>query len=141
MPGGSYFWGANGGMWQTLGFEQHLDYFRDDPNHPFGLNINSYYPRPDWNSGKNKQAQTRYLQDASYLRVKNIQLGYSLPRNLLKQVGVSKLRIYVSGENILTFTKLSKLYDPEMVGIGYNKEGVKTYPLSKTWAVGLSITL
>ena len=140
-PGGSYFWGANGGMWQTLGFEQHLDYFRDNPNHPFGLNLDSYYPRPDWGSGKNKQTQTRYLQDASYLRIKNIQFGYTLPKYLLKQVGVSNLRVYVSGENVATFTKLSKLYDPEMLGIGYGGEGAKTYPLAKTWSVGLSITL
>lgn len=46
--GGSYFWGANGGKWQTVVFEEHLDYFRNDPNHPLGLNIDSYYPRADW---------------------------------------------------------------------------------------------
>ena len=139
--GGSYFWGANGGKWQTVVFKEHLDYFRNDPNHPLGLNLDSYYPRPDWGSGRNRQTQTRYLQNAAYMRVKNIQLGYTLPQEVSQKVGISNLRVYISGENIFTFTKLSKLYDPEMLGIGYGGEGSKTYPLSKTWALGLSLTL
>jgi len=139
--GGSYFWGANGGKWQTVVFKEHLDYFRNDPNHPLGLNLDSYYPRPDWGSGRNRQTQTRYLQNAAYMRIKNIQLGYTLPQEVSQKVGISNLRVYISGENIFTFTKLSKLYDPEMLGIGYGGEGSKTYPLSKTWALGLSLTL
>lgn len=139
--GKSYFWGADGGKWQTVVFEEHLDYFRNDPNHPLGLNVDSYYPRADWGSGRNRHTQTRYLQNAAYLRVKNVQLGYTLPQEVLSKTGISNLRIYISGENILTFTKLSSLYDPEMLGIGYGDEGAKTYPLSKTWSVGLSLTL
>ena len=122
-------------------FKEHLDYFRNDPNHPLGLNLDSYYPRPDWGSGRNRQTQTRYLQNAAYMRIKNIQLGYTLPQEISQKVGISNLRVYISGENIFTFTKLSKLYDPEMLGIGYGGEGSKTYPLSKTWALGLSLTL
>ena len=118
-----------------------MDYFRDDPNHPLGQNLDSYYPRPDWGSGRNRHTQTRYLQNAAYLRVKNIQLGYTLPQEVSEKIGISNLRVYISGENILTFTKLSKLYDPEMLGIGYGDEGAKTYPISKTWAIGLNITL
>lgn len=139
--GGSYFWGANGGKWQTVVFEEHLDYFRNDPSHPLGLNEDSYYPRADWGSGRNKYTQTRYLQNAAYMRLKNLQVGYTVPQDYLSKTGISNLRIYISGENILTFTKLSKLYDPEMLGIGYGSEGVKTYPLSKTWSLGLSLTL
>ncbi|MDO5608933.1 MAG: TonB-dependent receptor [Capnocytophaga sp.] len=140
--GGSYFWGASGGKWQTVVFQEHLDYFRDDPNHPLGLNTDSYYPRADWSGGgnRNRQTQTRYLQDASYLRVKNVQVGYSIPREMLANTGLENCRIYVSGENVMTFTKLSKLYDPEMLGIGYGNEGAKTYPLSKTWSLGVNIT-
>ena len=138
---GSYFWGASGGKWQTVVFKEHLDYFRNDPNHPLGQNLDSYYPRPDWDSGRNRHTQTRYLQNAAYLRVKNIQLGYTIPQEVSEKIGISNLRVYISGENILTFTKLSKLYDPEMLGIGYGDEGAKTYPISKTWAIGLNITL
>lgn len=138
--GGSYFWGASGGKWQTVVFEEHLDYFRDDANHPFGLNLDSYYPRADWSGGRNQYTQTRYLQNAAYLRVKNLQFGYTIPQAFLENTGISNVRIYVSGENLFTFTKLSKLYDPEMLGIGYNGEGMKTYPLSKIWSLGLSLT-
>lgn len=139
--GGSYFWGGSGGKWQTVVFKEHLDYFRDDANHPLGLNTDSYYPRADWESNRNRHTQTRYLQNAAYLRVKNVQFGYTIPQNFLANTGISNVRIYVSGENILTFTKLSKLYDPEMLGIGRSKEGSKAYPLSKTWSLGLSLTL
>lgn len=138
--GGSYFWGASGGKWQTLVFEEHLDYFRDDANHPLGLNTDSYYPRADWSGGRNQHTQTRYLQNAAYLRVKNLQVGYTIPQAFLEKTGIANLRVYVSGENIFTWTKLNKLYDPEMLGIGYNDEGMKTYPLSKTWSIGLSLT-
>lgn len=138
--GGSYFWGASGGKWQTVVFDQHLDYFRDDPNHPLGLNLDSYYPRADWGSGRNRYTQTRYLQNAAYMRLKNVQLGYTIPQEHLGKTGMDNVRIFVSGENIMTFTKLSKLYDPEMLGIGYGSEGAKTYPLSKTWSLGVSLT-
>lgn len=139
MPGGgtTVFWGAVG-YWQTNFFEPHLDYFRPEgTTSPLGANIEGYYPRPLEN-GRNRNSQTRYMQNAAYARLKNVTLGYTLPQSLTENLSVSNLRFFVSGENLFTITKL-KMYDPETVGIG-GWDGA-TYPLSKTFSVGLTVTL
>ncbi len=133
------FWGATGsGQWWSTAFTEHLDYFRANEDHPLGQNLNSYYPRPtfDWGA-KNRQTQTRYLQNASYMRLKNLQLGYTFPNSITSKIGLEKLRLYVSGENLLTITKLSKTMDPETAGIG--RQGGTVYPLSRTYSFGLSV--
>ena len=135
--GSMVFWGASGGgQWWSTAFKDHLDYFRSSEDHPLGQNLDSYYPRPLFNN-KNQQTQTQYLQDASYLRLKNLQIGYTIPEVLSNRIALKNLRVYVSGENILTFTNLSKTMDPETAGIG--AQGGTVYPLSKTFSVGLSV--
>ena len=65
-------------------------------------------------TGFSMQKQSRYLLDMSYLRIKNITLGYSVPRNLLSKVYLTKARIYMSLENFFTFDNLDGLpIDPE----------------------------
>lgn len=103
------------------------------------MNYDAYYPRPVVSGGgKNRQTQTRYLQDASYIRLKNLQVGYTLPMNITERAGFSKVRIYFSGENLWTGTSLSKLFDPETIGSG---KGGSAYPLSRTYSFGISLTL
>lgn len=142
MLNGVYFDGANRNKWQAAAFSEHLDYFRPEgTDSPFGPNVDAYYPRPLFDSGnKNFQSQTRWLQDGSYLRVKNIQLGYTFPNEVMQKIGVSKLRVYVSAENILTFTRLSKIFDPEVLRGRYGNEFGKVYPMSKVISTGLSLT-
>ena len=82
--------------------------------------------------------QTRYLQNASYIRLKNLQVGYTIPRHLTQKIGFDKIRIYFSGENLLTGTHLSSLFDPETIGSGW---GGCAYPLSRTYSFGLNVTL
>mgnify|MGYP002275080805 FL=1 len=53
------------------------------------------------------------MQNAGYMRLKNLQLGYSLPKSVVEKVGISNCRVFVSGENLLTFTSLSSIFDPE----------------------------
>lgn len=130
-----YFWGAYaGGIWWSTGFDEHSDYFRSSADHPLGQNLDSYYPRPLF-SGKNQQTQTRYLQNAAYIRLKNLQLGYTLPRQLTSKVKIEHLRVFVAGENLWTGTNLTKIFDPETISGGY---GGNVYPLSKVISVGLS---
>jgi len=83
----------------------------------------------------NSEKQSRYLQNGAYLRLKNITLGYTLPESLLSKVGIEKVRFYVSGQNLVTFTKFFDMLDPE----GY-KEGGKIYPFQKTVAFGANVT-
>lgn len=135
---GKYFFGSCGwSKWGTMVLKQHLDYFRDDPESPLGLNTDSYYPRPYFDTEKNVQWQTGYVQDASYLRLKNLQVGYTIPGTFTRKFGVEKLRLYFSGENLATFTRMTDLFDPETVG---ENETGNVYPLSRTWSCGLSVT-
>lgn len=135
---GPYFWGAKNGQWHSVGFEEHWDFFRPEGD-PLGANLNSYYPRPLFSQGgKNQQNQTRYLQNAAYIRLKNVQLGYTFPRTWVNKIGLQSLRLYFSGDNLLTFTKLHGYFDPETLGDTGDKTG-KVYPLSKTLSVGLNI--
>jgi len=139
-----YFWGAcPWGIWWSTGLVQQEDYFRGDPNDPMGQNLNSYYPRPLFSS-KNQQTQTKYLLNAAYLRLKNLQLGYTLPESFTRKAGIQKLRFYLSGENLLTFTKMPKMFDPETINGGNTGNGGidegNVYPLSKVIACGLSVT-
>lgn len=132
------FWGTTGsGQWWSTSFKDHMDYFRaEDTASPLGANVNAYYPRPLFNN-KNHKTQTAYLQNAAYMRLKNLQLGYTLPKSLINKIGLQNVRVYVSGENLLTITALSDTMDPETAGIG--KQGGTVYPLSRVYSFGLSV--
>ena len=141
FQGSYYFWGANGsqGYWFSTALKGHEDYFRNDESSPLGVNLNSYYPRPLLNTNKNQQCQTKYLQNAAYMRLKNLQIGYTLPRKIVQKMGVQNLRFFASGENLLTITDLVKFFDPETIESGSFAHGY-AYPLSRTYAFGLNIT-
>lgn len=132
------FWGTTGsGQWWSTSFKDHMDYFRaEDTASPLGANVNAYYPRPLFNN-KNHKTQTAYLQNAAYMRLKNLQLGYTLPKSLINKIGLQNVRVYVSGENLLIITGLSDTMDPETAGIG--KQGGTVYPLSRVYSFGLSV--
>ena len=132
-----YFFGATSDRWQSMGLTAHADYFRDDPDHPLGVNTDAYYPRPVWGTDKNRLAQTRWVQDASYMRLKNLQVGYTFPAVWTEKAGISRLRVYFSGENLATFTRMTKIFDPET--IEGNSLG-NVYPLSRTYSFGVSVT-
>lgn len=85
-------------------------------------NNSIYYPSTFW------------IVNASYLRLKNFQLGYTIPKKWCDVIGISKVRVYYSGQNLLTFTKSNKGFDPEA------PEGASSYPQVKTNTFGLNIT-
>lgn len=146
------FWGAVNDEWWSTGLAHNADYFRAEEigieGHKIPANLDSYYPRPvfGWNE-KNRQTQTRYLQDASYIRLKNLQVGYTLPQNLTQRIAIQKLRFYVSVDNLWTSTKLSKAFDPETIDGGYKRDNDdskmfgNSYPLARTWSFGLTVNL
>ncbi len=108
-----------------------MDYWTED-------NPNAYYPRPYFNTDKNRQVQSRYKQDASYLRCKNFQFGYTLPANVIRHAGLSNCRLYVSCDNLFTITSMSSVFDPEALSGGWGSG--KLYPLQRTWSVGLNLS-
>lgn len=85
----------------------------------------------------------RYVEDGSYIRLKNITLGYSLPSDLIKKIGISKLRAYVSGTNLITFTKYTG-YDPEVSAYNSNDAMIgvdlSNYPTARTITFGIDVT-
>lgn len=112
----------------------------------------AFYPRPynnaNSNSNNNMQVQTRYLLDMSYLRMKNLTVGYALPAAWTRKANISKLRVYVALENFLTFDNLMGLpIDPEEVA-GYSVYNTSNYntgrtgvgtPTFKTASVGVQV--
>jgi TonB-linked SusC/RagA family outer membrane protein len=86
------------------------------------------------NYAPNTQNSTFWLQDASYLRLKNLQIGYTFAESALKKVGLAKARIYVSGDNLLTFTKFFDGIDPERSAA---RGRAAIYPQAKLYSFGL----
>jgi len=89
----------------------------------------------------NSRVSTRFLEDGAYLRLKNIQLGYTLPKNISRKINVDKLRIYTSGQNIFTLTDY-KGYDPEVGSTNEWNNGIDYggYPISRTYIFGIQLT-
>ena len=90
----------------------------------------------------NTQCSDRFLQDASYLRLKNLQVGFSLPSNTPISKYVKKARIYFSAENLFTITKL-KIFDPEAISTNdtqYAGGAGKVYPQYRTFSMGIELT-
>lgn len=139
---GSTFWGISGGEWQSTCIEEHLDYYRpENTTSVLGSNTDAYFPKMYMNKDMNQQVQTRYLQNGAYARLKNIQLGYTLPKQVIGKVGMQKLRVYVSAENLLTITSLPSGFDPETAYSDFSNGNTgKTYPLQSTISFGLNAT-
>ncbi len=158
--GSNIFWGFMHGWWESQLQPHHLDYFRDEPGTKYvglhegeaNINTDAYWPKPYLNfaqNAKNKvHPNTRYLQDASYLRLQNVQLGYTLPQNLTSSLYLQKLRVYFSGENLITFTKLPNGIDA-VAPVGFPRgggfhgtagTGRLTYGADKIYSLGLTIT-
>lgn len=135
---GAVFWGATtGGRWESIFLNEHLDYWRDE-NSLLGENLDSYYARPLYFTNKNREMQTRYLQDASYLRLKNLQVGYTFPKDWTRKWYCDNLRIFFSAENLCTWTKMSKVIDPESLEVSSMKSG-SSYPIAKTFSFGITV--
>lgn len=119
--------------------EEHMDYFRYADS-PFGENLNAYYARPRTDDANNKP-NDYYLQNGAYIRLKNITLGYTLPKNTKLKKVVKNLRVYVSAENLFTLTPL-RVFDPEAIGLSTSTWGMGlTYPMFRTFSIGLTVTL
>ncbi|MFO7668324.1 MAG: TonB-dependent receptor [Bacteroidales bacterium] len=93
-------------------------------------------PRAVFNDpNKNTRPSNRFIEDGSYLRIKNIIFGYSLPGSLLGKIRISSARIYISGTNLWTFTKY-KGFDPE---VGVDGIDLSIYPVTRTISMGVNI--
>ena len=99
-------------------------------------NPNALYPRLTYNTGFNQNTfSTYWMENASYMRLKNVQIGYTFPEKWMKKARIDNLRVYLSGDNLLTVSDFFYAYDPETP---VSKGGY--YPQVKTVVLGLNIT-
>ena len=119
-------------------------------------NPNAYFPRyrgyvAQNGAGELYTAQTKYLQNVAYIRLKNIQVGYNLPAGIVQKIKLTGARFYITGENLWTYSPLYKLtrnIDVENIGKSdviltgtTNNGNGNNYPILKSVTVGLSLTL
>lgn len=133
----------NGNRFELEGMEAGRNYLATTLNAWTPQNPNSSMPRavlgdPNGNS----RESTRFLENGAYLRLKLLQLGYSLPTALVQRVWMQKVRIYAGAQNLLTITKYNGL-DPEVGRVNVLNTGVDRvlYPQNKRWIAGVQITL
>ncbi len=134
------FWGWNSRGHTNIS-EAVLDYWSED-------NPNGYLPLPLEAGGasgfaKDRYTSTRYLQKSSYIRLKSLSLGYTLPQTIMNRIdSIDRVKIYFNGENLLTFTKLWKNFDPELAQVtGSGRIGdSRAYPLAQVYGFGVNIT-
>lgn len=105
-----------------------------------GEGTSNRIPRYVTGDGYNWQSSDLYVYDGSFFRLKNIQLGYTLPENITRKVFVSKFRVYVAAENLFTITKYHG-YDPEISSGSGTSNGVDfgVYPQARVFTVGFNI--
>jgi len=107
----------------------HKDYWTSE-------NQDALFPRllPAGSGGNNFLTSSHWIKSASFFRIKNVNLSYSLPDKWFKSIGVNGVKFYVSGQNLLTFTKAWDGFDPEI-----DNANAEFYPLMKTYTAGLSL--
>ncbi|MFV0505252.1 MAG: SusC/RagA family TonB-linked outer membrane protein [Bacteroidales bacterium] len=128
-PNNHYFMGVFAQPWANL-TKKNMDHWTED-------NPNAYFPRlKSYVAEGGKELaieQTKYLQNAAYMRVKNITLGYTLPNVLSQKMNLSRIRVYFSGDNLFELTKMDENLDPE----GFN--GL-LYPFQRYYSLGLNVS-
>jgi len=133
-------------VFRTLGNEA-MWHFRQNSGNPVKMHLDrtivengeviqkGNFPRTLISQQHNQVMSSFMVLDAAYLRLRNLQLGYSLPSNLLDPIKLSAARVYINGQNLLTLTKFPDGYDPEVA----NDRG-NYYPQVKVYTVGINIT-
>lgn len=96
--------------------------------------IYALYPRYSaYENHNNTQVSTWWMRDGSFVRLKQMEFGYTLPQKLTNKIHIDNLRVYFQGNNLLCWSKF-KLWDPELAGEGFN------YPIQRTFNIGVNVT-
>ena len=119
-----------GSNFQPVIFKNVLDYWTPE-------NQNAFYPRMydqgGGNTGYNRRTQTKYLENGAYLRLKNVTLGYSFSNKICDKVNLTKMKVFISAENLKTWDHLPTGIDPELRSF--------QYPIYRTISFGVNVTL
>jgi hypothetical protein len=90
---------------------------------------------PSGFGGNNYLVSNLWIKSASFFRLKNVNLGYTIPGSFAKKMRISSFRIFVSGQNLFTVTKAWKGFDPEI-----NNANAEFYPVMRTYTAGINVT-
>jgi hypothetical protein len=107
-----------------------------------GEGSTNLYPRISHSDpNQNNRVSDRFIEDGSYMRIKNVQLGYTLPKTVVDKLKISNFRLYVAASNLFTFTDYSGL-DPEIGSRGTLEIGIDRgfYPAARTFMAGINVT-
>ena len=132
------FWGYNG-IWGSCINDYHVDNSWSENNQ------NAYYPIPTF-SNRSKQAQSKYIQNGAFIRLKDVTLSYIIPKSLTNRIGLQQLKVYVSGQNLWEATGLYKYLDPDVVGSRKDdgslatEDGGRVYPFTRSYSFGINVT-
>lgn len=144
------FWGYSGGIWQATLNDYHVDNAWSESH------TDAYYPVPTW-STRSKQAQTKYIQNGAYIRLKDVTLSYTIPKAWTNRLGLQQLKVYVSGQNLWEATGLYKYMDPDVAGsrqtstknsngstvvlgeLAMDSAG-RVYPFTRSYSFGINVT-
>jgi TonB-linked SusC/RagA family outer membrane protein len=125
--GSTYFLAHYGSEW-SVPQKINTDYWTT-------TNTDAYFPRPRiGNAAEVTQTQSRYLQNAAYLRLKQLTLGYTIPKSLTERVKIENCRIYFTANNLWEYTNMLDIFDPEV-------SSTATYPFVRSFSLGLNVTL
>ncbi len=95
-------------------------------------NTDAKYPRAGWDNGAS-EASTFWIQDTSFLRLKNLNISYSLPQNVISKAGFSQVKLFLMGTNLFLLQDKIKAYDPE-------NSSIMNYPLMRSYSFGVNVT-
>lgn len=132
----------NVAKWQGRYFADNSNYIRfKKGEEPYQENPNSNTPRITFVDNRNGWDSDRFLENGSYMRLKNISLGYTLPKSVIARLGIEKLRLFATGSNLITFTGYSGL-DPDFVNTNIWNSGTDGFAFPNTRSVmfGLDLT-
>lgn len=132
-PGGSdlFFWGIYSQPWTNITYGNYYDRWTEE-------NPNGYFPRFKSYVAEGTEAaipQTRYMQNAAYIRLKNLTAGYTIPKAIMGKTPIDRLRIFFSGDLLFEFSGLYKYYKVDPEGLGG-----QMYPFQRSYSFGLNVT-
>jgi TonB dependent receptor. len=128
--------------WQGRLFSDNSNYIKfKKGEEPYQENPDSNTPRIIYGDSRNTYDSDRYLENGSFVRLKNVQLGYNFDKRLLSNIGIEGLRLYIAGNNLVTFTKYSGL-DPDFVNTDVWDRGTDSFafPNMRSVMFGLDLT-
>ena len=112
-----------------------MQYIADDHWNPNNPVAKAFWPRlsASYNDNNNVSNSTWWLRNGRFLRMKNMEIGYTFPKSVFESTGIGSVRLYLAGQNLFNITSFD-LWDPEMGGDGFN------YPLQRVYSVGLNVS-